>query len=120
MVKGKVTIDGFTEEAIKREDVLAVSRKVRGQLEPSMSRHGVGPSRVTIVMKDGTEYTGEEEHCLGSVERPMTADDIARKFRECAPYSVKPIPDDTTEKVIENVRQLDQLDDATEIIRLLG
>jgi 2-methylcitrate dehydratase PrpD len=120
IVKGKVSLEDFTEEAIRREDVLGISRKVNGILEPAMNRHGVGPGRVKIMMVDGTEYTEEVEHCLGSIERPMTFGDCVAKFSECSAYSIKPINDETVDKVIELVKQLERLDDATEIIRLLG
>ncbi len=116
----KVTVDDFTDEALKRPEVLNISRKVSAVLDTSMNRHGVGPGGVIIVMNDGTEYTEEVEHCLGSVERPMTFEDCAVKFRECAPSSVRPLPSDTVEKVIEMISQLEHLDDATEIVRLLG
>ena len=119
LVKGKVTVDDFTDEAIKRQEILKVAGKVTGRLEPAMSRHGVGPGGVIIKMKDGTEYTEEVEHCLGSVERPMTFEDCMKKFRECAACSIKPLPADTVDKVIEMVGRLEKLDDATKIIRLL-
>ena len=77
LVKGRVTVDDFTVEAIKNQDVLKISRKVTGVLEPSMSRHGVGPGRVTIVMKDGTEYTGEE----GNTAKPLTFEDAASEIQ---------------------------------------
>jgi 2-methylcitrate dehydratase PrpD len=119
LVKGKVTVDDFTDEAIKRQEILKVAGKVTGRLEPAMSRHGVGPGGVIIKMKDGTEYTEEVEHCLGSVERPMTFEDCMKKFRECAACSIKPLPAGTVDKVIEIVGRLEKLDDATRIIRLL-
>ena len=119
LVKGKVTVDDFTDEAIKRQEILKVAGKVTGRLEPAMSRHGVGPGGVIITMKDGTEYMEEVEHCLGSVERPMTFEDCAVKFRECAACSIKPLSADTVDKVIEMVARLEKLNDATEIIRLL-
>jgi len=120
LVKGSVGVEDFTEEAIKRKDVLKVSQKVSGVLDPEMSRHGVGPGRLKIVMEDGREYTEEVEHCLGSIERSMTFEDCAAKFRECAAGSIKPLTDDTVSTVIELIGRLDRLDDATEIIRRLG
>jgi len=71
-------------------------------------------------MKNGDEYVEEVEHCLGSIERPMTFDDCAAKFRECAASALKPIPDKTVEKVISLIQDLENLKDATEIIRLLA
>ncbi|OGO01913.1 MAG: hypothetical protein A2Y90_06000 [Chloroflexi bacterium RBG_13_52_12] len=120
LVQGKVTVDDFTDAAIKRPEILEVAKMIDTRLEESMSRHGVGPGGVTITLKDGTEYTEEVENCLGSVERPMSFEDITRKFRECAPSSIKPPKKDTIEKVIETVGRLEKLSDATEIIRLLG
>jgi len=120
LVNGKVMVDDFTEESIKRAEILDVARKVTGKLAPEMNRHGVGPSRVTIKMQDGAEYSEYIEHCLGSVERPMTFEDIVRKFRECAVCAKKPLSSAKVEKVINLVSCLETLSDATEIIRLVG
>jgi 2-methylcitrate dehydratase PrpD len=119
VVRGKVTIDAFTDEAIKRQEILDIAQKVSGRLVPEMDRHGVGPGGVIIKMKGGEEYREEVEHCLGSAERPMSLDDITKKFRECAAASLKPLPKQTIDKVIDMVGRLEKLDDATEIIRLL-
>ncbi len=120
LVKGKVTLEDFTMGAIRKEEVLEVSRKVTGQLEPKYNRRGVGPGSVTIKLTTGHEYTHYVEFGLGSVENPMTFDDCVRKFRECYPYSIRPISDSTAGNIIEMVQHLEQLKDATRIIRLLG
>ena len=120
LANGKVTVDDFTDEAIKRPEILKLAQKIETRLESSMNRHGVEPGGVTLKMHDGREYTEEVENCLGSAQRPMTFEDVTRKFRECAPSSIKPLSKDKTEKVIDMVGRLEKLDDATEIIRLLG
>lgn len=119
VVKGKVTVDDFTDVAIKRQEILQAAQKVSGKLVPEMDRHGVGPGGVIIKMKSDAEYREEVEHCLGSAERPMTFEDITKKFRECAAFSRKPLPAATVNKVIEMVGKMEKLDDATEIIGLL-
>ena len=120
LVRGKVTVDDFTDESIKRPEILKLAQKINTRLEPAMNRHGVGPGGVTITMQDGTEYAEEVEHCLGSVARPMNFEDVTKKFRECAACSIKPLPADTVDKVIGMVGRLGKLNDATEIIRMLG
>jgi 2-methylcitrate dehydratase PrpD len=120
LVKGKVAFEDFTREGIKRKDILETAQKVTGRLDSSMDRHGVGPGRVAIVMKDGTEYTEEVEHALGSIENPLTFDDCVVKFRDCSSFSLKPLPADKVEKVIELIRHLEQAEDVREIIGLLG
>jgi 2-methylcitrate dehydratase PrpD len=120
LVRGKVTVEDFTETSIKRPEILKTTRKINSRLETSMDRHGVGPGRVTITMHDGTQYDETVEHCLGSVERPMSFEDVKKKFRECAPSSIKPLPGETIEGVIDMVERLEELNDATDIIRRLG
>jgi 2-methylcitrate dehydratase PrpD len=120
LVKGKVTPDDFTEEAIRKEEILQISKRVTGKFVPEMSRHGVGPGKVTIVTSDGIEYSEEVEYFLGSIEKPMTFDDCATKFKECAACSLKPLTSRTVNRIIKLVRQLETLNDATEIIKLLG
>ncbi|MBN1692472.1 MAG: MmgE/PrpD family protein [Dehalococcoidales bacterium] len=120
LANGRVTVDDFTDEAIKRPEILKLTHKIDTRLETSMNRHGVEPGGVTIKMQDGGEYTEEVEYCLGSVQRPMSFEDVTRKFRECAPCSIKPLSKEKTEKVIDMVGRLEKLDDASEIIRLLG
>jgi len=119
LVRGRVTVEDFTEEAIERQEILKLAAKVSGRLSPEMDRHGVGPGGVIIRMRNGAEYREEVAHCLGSIERPMTYKDVTRKFRECAAGSVKPRTKETIDKVIGMVGRLEKLDDAAEIIRLL-
>jgi 2-methylcitrate dehydratase PrpD len=120
LVKGKVALEDFTVEAIKDQKVLATAAKVTGVLDESMNRHGVGPGKLVLKMNDGTVYEELIEHCLGSVERPMTFEDCADKLRNIASSSAKPFSKDTIEKVIELTSKIEKLDDVTQIIRLLG
>jgi 2-methylcitrate dehydratase PrpD len=120
LVKGKVTLEDFTEKALKNEAVLQVSRKVTGYLDTSLNRHGVGPSRVTLKMKNGAEYTEHVEFCLGSVERPTTFEHCVNKFRELYPLCRKPVSSAAADRVIDLVTHLEQMEDATELIRMLG
>lgn len=120
LVKGKVTLEDFTVEGIKQRDIIKLARKVTAQLDPSMDRHGVGPGRVTLVTTDGKEYTLEVEDFLGSVRNPMTLDDCARKFRECAAHALKPLPPGGVEEAIEMIRDLEHLDDIRELTALLS
>ncbi len=119
LVKGKVTIEDFTEKAIENNKILQISQKVTGRLDPALTRHGVGPARVSVRMKNGAEYSEYVEFCLGSVERPMTLNDCVRKFRECYPSSVRPLAAEKAEKVIEMILHLEDMKDATEITRML-
>lgn len=120
LVKGRVSLEDFTLDAIKDKKVLEAAAKVTGVLDESMNRHGVGPGKLVVKMNDGTTYEEYIEHCLGSVERPMTFEDCANKLRNVASSSVKLFSNDTLEKVINLTARIEELDDVTQIIRLLG
>ncbi len=120
LARGKVTLQDFTDETIKREEILEIARKVTGQLDDSLTRHGVSPGKLTIIMNDGTEYSEFVEDFLGSVGNPMTFDDCAEKFKECAPLALKPLPSEKVEQIIELIRNLEQVDDAAKPIQLLA
>ncbi|MBN1189603.1 MAG: MmgE/PrpD family protein [Dehalococcoidales bacterium] len=120
LVKGKVTVEDFTPEAITKPEILNISGKVTGYLVEEMSRHGVGPGKVTLIMEDGKEYTEYVEHCLGSVERPMTFADCAAKFKECSNSSIKPLSAEKIDEITDLISNMEKLPDATRIIRMLG
>jgi 2-methylcitrate dehydratase PrpD len=120
LVRGKVTPEDYTDETIKREDVLKVARKVTGVLEDSWTKHGVSPGELAITLNDGTEYSEHVEYMLGSPENPMTYDDCAKKFRTCAPIALNPLPNDRIEEIIDLIRNLEKQEDGTLPIKLTG
>jgi len=116
LVKGRVTVNDFTEDAIRDKAVLDMAAKIYAEHDPALTRHGVGPGRVRIILHNGEVYEEFVEHCLGSVQRPMTFEDITRKFRACA----ADLPPTTVDSIIDMVSRLEELPDATAIIKLLA
>ena len=73
-----------------------------------------------ITAKDGNVYTKQIDIPLGSPERPMTFDDCVTKFRDCASYSQGLISGDRIDRAVEMIRQLESLDNVTEVVKLLS
>ncbi len=120
LVKGKVTLHSFTPESIKDQEVVAVARKVTGELDNSMNRHGVGPGRVTMKLKNGRELTEEVEHFRGSIQNPMSFDNCADKLRECSDFALKPLPANKVETIIDMIRHMEDIGDINTITEALG
>jgi len=122
IARGRVGIKDFTEEAIKSHDILEVSSKISVELDSSLNRssRGVEPGRVRITMKNGRVYSEQIDDPLGSPQRPMTFSDCARKFRDCATYQGRKLPDRQIEKIIELIGQLEHVEDIVDIIKLLS
>ena len=115
LVNRQVGLDDFTESAIRNRDILNVTQKIRVEVDNTLHRPGPEPTRVMVKTRDGKIFAKVVEHPLGSLERPMSFEDCARKFRDCA----KSLDAGRMEQVIELVGRLERLDDVQEIIRLL-
>jgi 2-methylcitrate dehydratase PrpD len=115
IVGRRVGLDDFTDSAIRNREVLEVTQKMRVEVDNTLHKSGPEPTRVTVVTKDGKTYTKVVENPLGSLERPMSLDDCANKFRDCA----KSLDSGRIERIVQLVGELEQLDDARAIIRLL-
>jgi 2-methylcitrate dehydratase PrpD len=115
LVGNHVGLSDFTDSAIKNRDVLEVTQKMQVEVDNSLHKPGPEPTRVKVVTNDGKAFAKVVENPLGSLERPMSFEDCAVKFRDCA----KELESNRIERIIELVAQLEQLDDTRELIHLL-
>jgi 2-methylcitrate dehydratase PrpD len=115
IVNRRVTLADFSDTAITNREILRLTAKTRVETDSSMSRTDkVDPTRVTVVTEKGV-LTRVVEDTLGSMERPMSFSDCARKFRDCAGQ----IGEERIERALELIDRLDRIDDIREIIGLL-
>jgi 2-methylcitrate dehydratase PrpD len=111
----RVGLDDFTETAIKNPAVLDVTRKMRLEVDDSLSKPGPDPTRVKVITREGKVFERMVLVPLGSLERPMSFEDCASKFRDCA----KNLDPATVDQIIERVGKLEQVDDIGSIIQLI-
>lgn len=115
IVGRRVGLDDFTESAITNGEVLDLTRKMRLETDDSLSKPGPDPTRVKVITKSEKVIERVVQTPLGSLEKPMSFDDCARKFVDCA----KSLDADRVDKIIQLVGKLEQLEDIRGIIRLL-
>ena len=115
IVGGSVGLDDFTEKAMGNRKILDLTQKMRLEIDDSLSKPGPDPTRVKVMTKDKREFERVVQTPLGSLDRPMSFEDCARKFADCA----KSLEAERVNKTIELVEKLEQLKDIREIIRLL-
>jgi 2-methylcitrate dehydratase PrpD len=117
IVRKQVSLDDFTEMAIKNQEILKVTQKMSVKVDPRLNRSDkIEPTRVEITTKPGKSYTQEVEEPLGSLERPMSFGDCAKKFRDCA----KNLDNEKIGKVIELIYNLEKVTDIRKLINLLS
>ena len=114
-------IEHFTEEAIKRADILAVCSKITLELDRSLDRaDSIPPAKIEIRMKNGSAYIKQVDHPLGSPEVPMSFDDCVKKFWDCSSYMVQKLPEKQLEQLVQTIRRLEEVRDVGEIMKYLS
>jgi 2-methylcitrate dehydratase PrpD len=119
IVKRKFNIADIGEEAIKNVSVIKVAEKTKVQKDPNLTGHALEPGRVEISTARGT-YTKQVDFPSGGPQNPVSYEDCAAKFRDCASYSIKPVSGETIERIIDTVSRLEEVKDISQIIRLLN
>lgn len=118
--RGKAGIGEFTEEAIKNKVILDISSKIKVTVDKNVGeKKGLIPARISVVLKSGKTIT-EQADANAGVEKPLPFADYERKFRDCAAYAVKPRTPKQIEQIIALVKDLENMPDVKDLIKLLA
>ena len=77
ILRGQAGEDEFSDEMVARADVIALRDRVRATVDPAITE---AAADVTVICKDGRSLHLFVAQAIGSMERPMTDADLARKF----------------------------------------
>lgn len=77
LVYGKATPSQFTDSVVKDLAVISVRNKVNATEDEGVSR---SEAYVTLTFKDGTTLQRHIEHAKGSIQNPLTEEELKEKF----------------------------------------
>lgn len=120
LLEGRGGLNEFTDDIVNRPDVQAMIRKVEFGVHPEAEAAGYDKMTtiLEIALTDGRVIRDRADFGKGSPAIPMTYDEVADKFRECAAYSRW--PKKKAEQVVELVRDLEGLKGVRELATLLS
>jgi 2-methylcitrate dehydratase PrpD len=81
LIFGRAGEGEYDDEIVRRADVTALRRKVIATVDDSIDE---AAADVTAVLKDGRREHVFVEHAIGSLERPMSDEDLEMKFHSLA------------------------------------
>src|SRR5207248_8751839 len=84
LVRGRVGVRSYAEDAIGDPRVLELARKVRYETKEYASYPAAFPGGVRIRLRDGRVLEADAPYQLGGPENPMSPDDVRAQFRENA------------------------------------
>jgi len=120
LLEGRGGLPEFTDEVVNRPDVKEMIERIDFGVHPEAEAAGYDKMTtiIDIKMKDGRTISGRADFGKGSPANPMTYDEAADKFRECAAFAKW--PDANAEAIVELVRGLETVSAVDQVTTLLG
>lgn len=112
----------FTDEVVNRPDVQELIGKIDygtyGDEEAKAQKYGRLTTFIDIQLRSGRTLSARADIAKGNPTIPMTDDDVADKFRECAAFAGWPAAH--AEETISMIRRLEDVPDVRVLGRLLA
>ncbi len=109
LVQGAAGERQYSDQAVRDATVVALRDKVSATIDPAIKPEQVD---MTVVLKDGRQLHKYIEHAIGSLEVPMTDQQLEAKFSDLA---VGVLPDDQTRRLIDLCWKVEQLDSVADL-----
>lgn len=117
-VHGRIRVSDFSASALQDPQVLAMASKVEPVADPSLDwKLKLPDGRMTIVTRDGRTLERVGDNVPGSLEAPMTWDDVIAKFRDCASVAARALEPSQIEAAVGLARRLEASGDAVDFVR---
>ncbi len=119
LLERRAGLNEFTDAVVNRPDVQAMIEKIDFGVHPDAEAAGYDKmtTLIEIRLKDGRLIHGRADFGKGSPAMPMSYDDVAEKFLDCAAFANWPT--EKARRVVECVRRLEQVEDVRELAALL-
>ena len=122
IVRRRSTAAEYTEEAIQDSTVLDLCRKTELKLTPEYDTglfyEKGGRVEIKTTRKSKLFSTDVGIH-RGRPENPMTWEDFSHKMKGAAAVCIKSVPENKLNDLLEMIKNLEAVDDVSEIIRLV-
>jgi 2-methylcitrate dehydratase PrpD len=125
MTHGDVRLSHYTEAALRDPAVLAMADRVSWHADPHAELPVGGESAlsrptVEIRLRDGRTLSRKADGVPGDPRHPVSQAQLEAKFRDCLSFAAKPVSQLNIERAIALIGDLENLDDAAEIVRVLS
>ncbi len=121
LARGGMSVTDFTETGLRDPVVLDLGRKIGLVPDAALDWTLELPAgRVEIIATDGRAWIETGVAVPGNADNLLTWDDVCAKFRECAGVAALPLGTTQSARAEALARTLDQLADATELVRALS
>ena len=116
----KAGLNQFEDSVVNSPEVQSMMKRIHMVVDPRSDAAGLDKMRtyITIHLKNGRTITGMADFAKGSPANPMSLDEIAAKFEDCAEFAKWPTH--KTKAAIEMVRGLENVSNVQALAALLS
>lgn len=119
MVKGNVTLRDYTDSGLNDPAVLAMADRVFYRPVAEGEVRTQYPE-VEVKTRDGRVLRCKAQSVPGGPDNPAGWEQLEAKFRDCMSFSARPVSPEKIEQAIALIRDLENVKDVTEIVRLVS
>jgi 2-methylcitrate dehydratase PrpD len=122
-IDGTLGMDHFTNQGLRRKDILDLTARVRPHVDQEMDREWsrfVTPAALTVQFRDGQTVETRVDYPKGHPKNPMTKAEFAAKTADCVTFAAKSLAPDTAERLIATTARLEALPDIGELLRIMA
>jgi 2-methylcitrate dehydratase PrpD len=118
LLYGKVGLAEFTSEVVNRSAVQEMMNRVRFGVSPVAEAAGYDKMTtiIDVRLKDGRTISGRADFAKGSPANPMSFDEVAGKFADCAEAAKWPLKQ--SKAIVAMVKKLEDLKDVRALTAL--
>lgn len=118
MIDGKISLDHFTDAAVREQPILEFAKRVHLELNTALADSSESrPSKIEVRLKDGRILSRYVEYARGGPQAPLSAKELRAKFVDCAK---RVIDEAAIQDLVEYVERLETLKDVGHLCRLLA
>jgi 2-methylcitrate dehydratase PrpD len=119
LLYGKAGLTEFTDEVVRRKEVQDMIQRVHFGVHPEAEAAGYNKMTtiIDIKLQDGKTISGRADFGKGSPVDPMSFDDVAGKFQDCAAFAKW--PKQKADRVVEMVRKLENVGNIRDLTALV-
>ncbi len=115
LLYGKVGLAEFTDDVVNRPAVQQMIRRIHFGVNPVAEAAGYDKMTtiIDIHLKDGRTVSGRADYAKGSPANPMSFDEVAAKFMDCA--GAAHWPESRSKAIVAMVRRLEEVRNVREL-----
>ncbi len=117
LVRGRVGLQSFLPGALVDDDVLQLAARIEVRSDAPGST-AIG-ARLELLRYDGTTVNETVMNPRGSLENPLSLDDLMDKFIECAGHAAQPLSPAAARQFADTLMRLERLDRLDELLQSL-